>query len=203
MQQNLLGLEERLKARSGLLLPGEMENVVGGHRVPLTQGLFAIVDLEDYDLVSEFKWYAARLGKRKLPYAVRGDYSHGRSKRKAVFLHQFILQAKRADHINGDTLDNRRNNLRSSTHQQNCFNKHFTTKSSSNQSRFKGVCWHVRLNKWQASIGIDYKKISLGYFTLEEDAAKAYNDAALRYHGSFASLNCLDNSKAISPLDRL
>lgn len=91
----------------------------------------------------------------------------------------------KVDHRDGDGLNNCRSNLRRSTHQQNMYNqrKHGLNTSS----RFKGV--NIFKSQWQSRITANGLRIFLGYFPTEEQAAKAYNRAALRYHKSFALLN--------------
>jgi hypothetical protein len=90
------------------------------------------------------------------------------------------------DHINGNGLDNRKSNLRICTHQQNCENSRKRKKSF---SKYKGVYWSKNAKKWVAQITIDGKSKHLGYFELEEDAAAAYDKAAVKYFGEFACLN--------------
>ncbi len=90
-----------------------------------------------------------------------------------------------------DALDNQRHNLRAVTRTQNECNKPARKNKS---SKYKGVTWLKTLKKWQAKIKIGGTKISLGYFPLDQEiqAALAYNEAALKYHGQFAHLNSLD-----------
>ena len=101
-------------------------------------------------------------------------------------MHIFILGFKGIDHIDGNGLNNQRNNLRKATHQENMMNRQSNKNSS---SQFKGVHWYERTNKWQARITFNQKRISLGYFTSEIDAAKTYNKKALELFGEFAKLN--------------
>jgi hypothetical protein len=100
-------------------------------------------------------------------------------------MHRYLMgePSEEVDHENGDGLDNRRKNLRRATHAQNMMN----ALSRRGSSRFKGVFWSV--NRWQAAIRDDYRKVYLGQFKIEEDAARAYDDAARRIHGAFARLN--------------
>ncbi len=91
------------------------------------------------------------------------------------------------DHINGNALDNRRANLRIVTRAQNAKNRSKGSKKCS--SVYKGVCWHKYNKKWSAEIKSNHRQIHLGYFDDEIEAAKAYDEAAKKYHGEFACLN--------------
>lgn len=120
-------------------------------------------------------------------YVVRTDY-YNDGTHKSVSLHRLIMNAgvgQQVDHINHDSLDNRRCNLRLCTPNQNAMNRKRDKKGS---SRFKGVC--LRKNgRWLAHIQCNHKIYHLGYFGSEEDAAKAYDDAAKKMFGEFACLN--------------
>ena len=90
------------------------------------------------------------------------------------------------DHIDRDRFNNCITNLRFVTRSQNCMNR---TKQSNSTSAYKGVSWHIRDNKWRASIKKDYVNIHLGNYTTEEEAARAYNRRALELFGEYAFLN--------------
>ena len=153
--------------------------------IGLTQGFETIVDDQDFEWLSKSKWYTKR--GRKLFYARHKE--RGKKHQKEVLMHRLILnapQGMQVDHINGDGLDNRRSNLRLATNSQNLKNQ---GPHKDNCSGFKGVYWDKRAHKWRAQIRTDGKKTGLGYFTLKEDAARAYNDAASKAHGTFAWLN--------------
>lgn len=153
-------------------------------RVPLTRGLFAIVDSEDYEaVVSRGTWYAAQ-GRSGGFYAERTEGT--RLTKHRVTLHEIVVGRKWVDHINGDTLDNRRSNLRPVTHKENMRNR---GRQSNNTSGFKGVVWHAKTGKWAARIWVDGRQISLRYHESPEDAARAYDAAALEHFGEFARLN--------------
>ena len=151
--------------------------------IPLTQGKVALVDDGDYDLVSRFKWLAAKAPRTW--YARRVDYGAGRKKNESM--HRLILNAppdKIVDHINGNGLDNRRENLRLATKIQNNCN---TRLRRDNRSGYKGVKRNAL--RWIARIRIDRKLIHLGSFATKEDAARAYDNAARQHFGEFAKLN--------------
>jgi hypothetical protein len=90
------------------------------------------------------------------------------------------------DHINGDTADNRFSNLREATESQNLANARMP---ANNTSGFKGVSWHKHTRKWVASIGLNGKVKSLGYFATRERAFIEYIFAAWRYFGDFAKID--------------
>jgi hypothetical protein len=92
------------------------------------------------------------------------------------------------DHINGIRDDDRWDNLREVTNQQNCWNQ---GRAKNNTSGYKGVNWEKTFNSWSAHIGVHGRKIYLGSFKIKEDAARAYNEAVLKYFGEFAHTNIL------------
>lgn len=156
-------------------------------QIPLSQGLFALVDDEDYESVSKFKWYAKIDGVRK--YAAR-NIKLSTGKRTVLKMHRQILKIDNpsdcCDHINGNGLDNRRENLRVCTIQQNLSNRGI---ASNNRSGFKGVYWSKRYQKWEVEVWASKKKNYVGRFISLKDAAIAYNEAAKKHHGEFARLN--------------
>lgn len=102
---------------------------------------------------------------------------------RIIFLWHKGYLPKFVDHINGDAADNRIENLREATKQQNQFNQKIR---KTNKSGVKGVCWHKQLKKWNAYIHLNYKKIHLGWFDLLEDAEKAVKKKRKEIHGDFA-----------------
>ncbi len=154
-------------------------------QIPLSQGKFALVDDEDFETVNRWKWFYC-VTKGGKPYVVRGSSPR--------YLHRVIMDAQpgeRIDHISGDTLDNRRSNLRRCTQSQNVANSRL---SKDNIHGFKGITYsndHGRRRRWHARITHNYKKIYLGRFETKEEAAKAYNAKALELFGPFARLNDL------------
>lgn len=104
-------------------------------------------------------------------------------------MHRVIIGAQPnqlVDHINRNKLDNRCSNLRIVTNSQNVIN---SSARANNSSGYKGVTWHKKNGKWQASVMVNYKRHHLGQFTNVVDAARVYNDACRKYFGDFAYLN--------------
>lgn len=156
--------------------------------IPLSRGLVALVDDEDYDRVMavDSKWYAKR--HRHTDYARRNVWKNG--KRTTIPMHQFVIGAEGGlvvDHINGNGLDNRRSNLRVITNAQNRRNQ--THKIPGCSSRFKGVSLHR--GSWRATIGWTDSKgkhwKELGHFSTEKSAQRAYAAAAAVLHGEHAA----------------
>jgi len=144
--------------------------------IPLTRGKFAKVDEIDFADVSRWNWsyWCDRSGRE---YAMRG---------KSTFLHRYLMRlgpGVQGDHANGDGLDNRRDNLRKATSPENNRNRRAGAGSA---SKYKGVARHY--DKWAATIWKG-RKYWLGRFVIEEDAARAYDEAARRLHGEFARVN--------------
>lgn len=152
--------------------------------IPLTQGQVALVDAADYELLSARGWYAAK--SRSGFYAATG--ASGRPG-GLVLMHRLLLRPAaglQVDHINRNRLDNRRANLRLCTPGQNSRN---VGVHSRNTSGFKGVSRHSDGHAWIASINAEGVKRYLGSFAHLEDAARAYDAAALKHYGDFAFLN--------------
>jgi hypothetical protein len=157
--------------------------------IPLTKGRVAIVDDDMYDYLNQWKWFYHVNG-----YALRTYKENGKSKKERM--HRAVINAPSGydvDHINGNKLDNRKSNLRVATRSQNNYNKSVQSNSTSG---FKGVSWSTQKNKWRARIHVDKQEINLGFFEYTIDAVMAYNEAAMKYHQSFAKLNTLDEVSA-------
>lgn len=152
--------------------------------IPLTQGYECLVDDEDFEYLTQWKW---RVRIKENPYAVRTYRDEGKD--STIAMHRVIAQrmkldtGKEVDHRNGNTLDNTRDNLRNCSRQQGQYNR---KSFSSNKLGYKGVCRDK--NKFRAQIRVDGKKISLGSFATPEEAYEAYKNAAIKYHGEFARL---------------
>jgi hypothetical protein len=150
--------------------------------IPLTQGQFAIVSDDMYDELNQFKWYARWSKCTKSYYAVRNIQLE--DKRTSHAMHRVIMNHpdKFVDHINRNSLDNRRENLRTVTKSQNQMNRRINRKS---KSGYKGVSWDKKAGKYMARIGIDKKVIFLGYFTCPKEAHKVYVEASNNLHGEY------------------
>jgi hypothetical protein len=156
-------------------------------RIYLGGGKFTIVDPPDYYRLNNFHWSARK--NSNCTYAVRFLNDPGK-KPKIISLHREIMNpAPRllVDHKNRNTLDNRRANLRIATHSQNQFNKAKTSEKTS--SRFIGVYLEKPSCLWATKISHHGKSIWLGRFNSELTAARAYDNAARKYHKEFARLN--------------
>lgn len=160
--------------------------------IPLPKEKSARVDDADYDFLSQWRWLMNPAG-----YVVRYE------DQRQVPMHRVILGAepgKEVDHRDGDPLNNQRSNLRLCTHAENMKNR---AAHRGSVSRFKGVYPDPRRSVWRAQIRSNGSKASLGTFTREEDAARAYDEAALRLHGDFARLNfplCDSEPSAARPM---
>lgn len=150
--------------------------------IKLTQGKVAIVDDADYAKLAGNKWcFCGRYAKRSLT-KVGGRWPH-------VYMHRVIMGIDDdlyVDHINGDALDNRRNNLRVATNAQNQGN---SKSAKGSTSIYKGVCWSKHHGKWLSQIAPSRRNIFLGLFDNEVDAAETYDVAAYHLHGEFARFN--------------
>jgi hypothetical protein len=153
-------------------------------RIPLTQGLFALVDDSDAAIVNEYKWFAAKT--QRTFYAARQKrIAPGRGGQRVVFMHNELMQCKGIDHEDGDGLNNQRSNLRPATAGQNARNRR--KPMSGKSSRFKGVT--KQGHKFHAQLEHNDKNHYLGTFTDELDAARAYDAKAIEVFGEFAATN--------------
>lgn len=153
----------------------------------LSRGKVTVIDAVDL-WVTEWKWYARPNVEGTHFYAVRctSKYSIGP---RSIILHRLLLNAPSGleiDHVNGDTLDNRRCNLRLATHSQNLANQKF---SSANTSGFRGVSWDRASGKWLAQTRQHTKTIFIGRFLDPIEAARAYDQKARELFGEFARTN--------------
>ena len=158
--------------------------------IPLTQGKEALVDDEDYEWLSQWKWCAIREPSSGAFYAVRNSAKmNGKRSNPPIRMHRLILglvpyDEREVDHKNpSDTLDNRRQNLRICNSAQNKWN---SRKRKDNTSGCKGVAYVSKREKWQARIYCNNKMVWLGYHPTKLEAEERYREAASRLHGEFA-----------------
>lgn len=165
----------------------EIEPIIEGDVawIPLTKGKRAVIDAADVRLVKGRAWQAMNAPSSRTTYA-----STSSPDECGALLHRVVMGFRpddpEIDHIDGDGLNNRRSNLREATSGQNQAN---VPPRPGCSSRFKGVHFFKRTGRFQAYISADGKRRALGYFTDEEDAARAYDAAARELHGEFAYLN--------------
>jgi hypothetical protein len=157
-------------------MPIYMANAMG-------RQVYAVVDQCWFNKLAGFDWY------NKKGYAVRYEKS-GNGKLRMIYMHREIMElddgvSLPVDHINGDTLDNRRSNLRLATISQNTQNKRHGTGTS----RYLGVSYEPKTGKWRCRIVVDGKTIQLGTWPSEEVAAQQYDKAAVKYFGPNARTN--------------
>jgi hypothetical protein len=142
----------------------------------LSKGFTAVVDDDDFERLARFGWHAHISGKR--------TYARAAIKGKKVYLHRFVLGSPVGcvDHIDGNTLNNQKSNLRCATKAENNRNR----RASKNRT-FKGV--FAQVGGYMARIVVDRRPIYLGYFKDQVAAARAYDAAAIKEFGEFAQLN--------------
>lgn len=154
--------------------------------VRLTRGLYAIVDDSDAYVI-DIKWYAQR-GYKDTFYAAN-KYQYG-----IMFMHRLIIgienTSERVDHIDCNGLNNQKANLRIVTRNQNHYNRGM---QCDNKSGYKGVSWDKICNKWRSQIAFDRKTYYIGNFDNAIDAALAYDEAAIEFHGEYANINFKTN----------
>lgn len=143
-------------------------------------GKFTFIDDDNYTELSKYTWFINNYG-----YVVRSGYKEGI--KGVIWMHRQIMKPpifKQIDHINGNKLDNRKENLRIVEFWQNRMNR---GKYKNNTSGYKGVSKNKKL--FRATIGVNNKKIHIGYNKDPYECAKMYDKAALHYFGEFARLN--------------
>jgi hypothetical protein len=154
---------------------------------------YALVDDALYPFLSRFTWLAKPAGSGVHIYATTDIWIGG--VKKMVRMHRLIMNASPGeliDHKNGHTTDNQEYNLRPATRNENGRNVH--------KSRFKGCYYDKRYKVWWGRIKYDHQSIGLGTYDTEVDCAIAYNYAALKYFGEFASFNHIPDWRSVTPV---
>ncbi len=153
--------------------------------IELTQGFKALVDDEDYPLLSRHSWHVIHSGKTQ-------HYATMTFRGMAILMHHLIVPSKTTgprrylDHSNGNGCDNRKENLRFASRSENARN---CTAQVGTSSKFKGVCWHKGRQQWTAGIWLEGRRQHLGYYEDEILAALVYDEEALKQFGRFSRLN--------------
>jgi hypothetical protein len=150
--------------------------------IQLKHGI-AIVNEQDFDKINQYKWSSIFCGKAKFPYAISSHFG------KIVYMHRIVIDAKSdqlVDHIDGNGLNNSRENLRFVTSSQNNMNQ---SKRSDNTSGHKGISWCPDREKYQVYVNIDRKRKSLGRYKTIEEAIYVRDQAAKSHYGEYAREN--------------
>ena len=143
------------------------------------KGKFAIVDDKNFSKLNKYKWHLISIG-----------YAETKIGDDRFYMHRMIMHVTsrlQVDHINHDILDNRESNLRLVTVSQN----HMNMRKHRGSSKYKGVSWNKKLQKWETYININYKRYRIGFFKEEKDAARAYNLKAIELAKEFSKLNTI------------
>jgi len=155
--------------------------------IPLTQGKFALIDDEDFNILSVWKWHLNN-GYASSTASAAEQRSAGSGKVIRISMHRVLAglsydDVRVVDHIDGNKLNNQRANLRVCSNSQNLQNR---GAQANNSSGFKGVTWNKRDRRWHARISVGPKNKHLGTFRSAAEAGEAYRAAALLFHGEFA-----------------
>jgi hypothetical protein len=158
-------------------------------KIPLTQGKFALVDDEDYEYLNEMSWHAWYNKNGDSFYAHHSTYRGRGESPGVVRMHRLIMKATngkiKVDHIDGNTLNNQKHNLRMCESHQN--NTNMLQLRSDNSTGYRGVSkyFYNGKKKWTACLSVKGKKFRLGYFDSPESAAHAFDKAAKELYGEF------------------
>lgn len=169
--------------------------------IPLTRGQVAIIDVEDWHLIKDYKWSATWCHGKKGYYATT-NIPDGKGKYKNTGMHRLILGAKKGevvDHINGHGLNNTRDNLRIVTTRENNINKKLY---SHNTSGIAGITLDKECNKWRVRINTEEKRITVGRFDNFQDAVYARKKAEEKYYGDLVRKTEPIEEKYVPPVQR-
>lgn len=163
--------------------------------IQLTRGKSAKVDDDVFEELRRHRWCTLRTTSA-LHYAVRAYLGEDGNWHQAR-MHRIIWEMYRGpipdgmqiDHVSGDSLDNRLENLRLCTQAQNNAHQRPQLKKADAHSQYKGVTWNIKARRWQAQIQRDYEHRRIGFFDSENEAAKAYDKEARELFGEFAWTN--------------
>lgn len=154
---------------------------------PVGHGLTAMIDDEDEALLARANWYAMKDYRTQTWYCMAWERT--KDGRHRLAMHRILMNDPKGmliDHVDGNGLNNQRENLRLATCQQNSRNR---ISPRQRAGTFKGLNWDAQRGKWMAKIYVNYRCINLGRYPRPEDAARAYDRAAVAYFGQFAKLN--------------
>lgn len=147
------------------------------------------IDLKDYEKCKDICWF------ENYDNHTNSYYIYGTQNKQRFSIHQFILGKREGfviDHIDHDTTNNRRSNLRVVTLSNNAMNQRI---KSNNTSGVKGVRWHKATQKWQSGIGIKGKQIYLGVYETFDEAVKVRKEAEKKYFGEYSFENSISKAK--------
>lgn len=151
----------------------------------LTKGMITIVDDDDFDMLSKYKWYVTN---KKGTFYTQRRHEFPDGTKKTICMHYLIMGREWVDHIDGDPLNNQKSNLRICTPRQNSMN---TRSHSDSTSKYKGVSLVGHNKRWRSEIYYNGKTIYLGEFDKETDAAKTYNDKSIELFGEWGKANII------------
>ena len=185
VEDSVVMKKQEIKKKTRLPIKEYLDGYGYIYKIPLTKNQFAIIDVEDLDIVKDILWLG-KWNKGTSSFYASTNIVKENGMRSTIDMQRMIMNNPKGmfvDHINGNTLDNRRSNLRLSTISENSMNR---KKKSTNTSGYTGV--HKVKDKWIARISTSSGRISLGTFDTSQEAYAAYCAAAIKHYGEFARL---------------